>query len=74
MLTTGGPVLVRGAIVLSVRGCMKPVRPTAIRAEGTGSFMIASPNCGWPHTAKGRFEATIRPSTGEVVLKGFATN
>lgn len=61
------------AILVPMKGSMKPVSPTMLQVQGTESFVTASKKYAWLNSAKARFEATINPQTGEVLAKGFET-
>ncbi len=61
------------AVLISVKGTGKQVSPTALQVQGTESFLTKSQEYAWLNSAKGRFEGTLNPLTGEAVVKGFAT-
>lgn len=61
------------AILIPMKGSMKPVSPTMLQVQGTESFVTASKKHAWLNSAKARFEGTINPQTGEVLARGFET-
>lgn len=60
-------------ILIPLKGTGKVVGPTEIQVHGTETFMTRSQKYAWLNTARGRFEGTINPLTGEVAVKGFSS-
>ena len=60
-------------ILIPGKGTVKAVGPKVFHVEGTNTFMTTSKRMAWLNPAKGRFEGTFDMSTGEAVVKCFAT-
>ncbi len=60
-------------ILIPGKGTVQMVSPTTVHVQGANTFMTTSKKLAWLNPAKGRFEGTFEMSTGEAVVKCFAT-
>ncbi len=59
-------------IIFQGRGTGRILNPTTNRVEGTCTIQTASKKFAWLNAAKGRFEGSANPLTGEATVKVFA--